>query len=341
MNRKSAVLVGAKEFKIVEEAIPTVGDNDILVKLVACGLCHTDVPTYLGASDLAFNKFGQPVSVPGVNFPAITGHEPVGIVQEVGKNVTKFKVGDFAGGFIQNAFTSHIVINENMIFKISDKVEDLKHCLAEPLTCISNILRAANPKFGDYTAVVGCGLMGLLTIAGLSKCGAREVIAIDFSDERLEKAKEMGATITINPSKVDVYDEIQEITNVNGVDVVVEITGSLKGLNTALKIVRNADIFGYKGRGKILTSSVYARPETWDPEMGANLMLKAPILHSAHPTYSDDYERDVMIGVDAYIKGILPMDKLVTHEFTLEEIGKGFEMLASGDTSMLKGIVVF
>ena len=105
--------------------------------------------------------------------------------------------------------------------------------------------------------------MGLLTISGLKARNLKNLIAIDLDDDRLEQAKKYGATVTINPRTEDVMDRILEITSGKGVDVSVELSGSLKGLETAVKIARFAGMLDHKGRGKVLMSTLYGKEEKW------------------------------------------------------------------------------
>lgn len=341
MKTRMIYLTGPKQLEIVEEEIPVVGDNQILVKMISSGLCHSDVPPYLGISAKGVNRQGNRTMAEKVEYPAAIGHEPVGEVLEVGKNVKRFKVGDLCGGAKTGSFGDYIVADEKIMFQIPKGTRDVKHCLVEPLACIVNIVKAAKVNFGDYVAVIGCGMMGLMTIAALSKSGCRELVAIDLLQDRLELAKKFGATYTICPRTQDVDQEVYDLTRNHGMDVVVEITGSLKGLSTAGAIVRNADYFGYQGRGRILIPSLYGKPETWSPKLGYDFMFKSPEIISAHPWYSMSVEEDAEQAVWAYDKGILPLDEIITHEFKLEDTQKGFDFMANADPSFLKGCVIF
>ncbi len=80
-------------------------------------------------------------------------------------------------------------------------------------------------------------------------------------------------------------------------------------------------------------------PETWDPETGYNLMYRSPIIHVTHPWYAMDYRACGITGVEAYCKGILPMNELITHEWKLEDIQAGFDMMASRNLRFIKGII--
>lgn len=339
MKRKLAVLTGPKKFTIIEEEMPQIQPHEVLIKIVAVGICHTDMPTYMGQSAMGMDEHGHFEMVKELKYPTAVGHEPVGIVEAVGSAVTNFKPGDYTGGFIMPSFASHIVAPAMLCVPIPKDIENLENCLVEPLTCVANIVQSANPKLGDSVAVVGCGFMGLMTIAGLSHSGAKNIVALDIQDERLDLAIKFGATHTINPMKNNLKKEMLTLTGNKGFDVVVEITGSLKGLKTATSIVKYADLLGPEGRGKILIPSVYGREETWDPEIGYELMFRSPILHSTHPGYSENYMKTAEDAVRAYKTGIFPIGDMITHKFKLEEINEAFELLESNDPTYLKGII--
>jgi threonine dehydrogenase-like Zn-dependent dehydrogenase len=240
----------------------------------------------------------------------------------------------------KGVFATHAYADPATLIVLPPEIKDPKWCLIEPLGATTNIIRAANPEYGDYVAVIGCGAMGLMTLAGLSRSAAREVIAIDLVDSRLEWARKVGATKTFNPQKQNVLSELKELTNGHGMDVVIEITGKLAGLGLACDIVKPAALVGYEGRGKILIPSLYTGKQVWESSLGYQLMFRSPILHSTHPFYSRDYKEDQRRALWGYIKGLLPLNQIITHEFKLEDIAKGFEIADNGTDNYLKGIVV-
>ena len=340
MRRTTAYLTEAEKFDFIEEDIPALAPDDVLYRTLSVGLCHSDIPAYLGESEIVRSEHPYPSMRRGVKFPTVLGHEPVCVVEDVGSAVTKFKPGDVVTGLISNAFSTHIVNKTDGVVKIPRTSKRIEYCLGEPLGCIVNIARAAAPEYGDYVAVVGCGMMGLLTINALRSAGLKEIIAIDLLDSRLENAQNYGATAIVN-AKENVEQRCFEITNGNGVDVVIEIAGNLKGLNTATSIVRIAERYSYRGRGKILAASLYGRVEQWDPNIGYNLMLRAPIIHATHPMYAMDLEDNIRKGVDGYVNGTLPLDEFITHEFKFDQINEAFALMKSNDPSYQKGVLLF
>ena len=339
MKRRVAQLVKPERFEIIEEEIPSFGEKELLVRIVTSGFCHSDMPSWLGES----SQFTDEHDVASVNFPPLYplrfGHEAQGVVEDIGSKVSAFKVGDIVTGSIKPGYASHAICPEDRIFVIPKAPKDPFDCIAEPIMCIVNIVRAACPEFGDTAVVVGCGSMGLLTIGGLRKSGARNLIALDLLDERLEQAKKWGATHTVNPLKEDPEKAVFEISGGEGADVAVEISGSLKGLDTALTVLKHAKLWSHPGRAKLLIPTLYGRDEKWLGKSGYALMNKAPVIHSTHPRYALDIRENYRRAISAYEDDILPIDRMITHRFKLEEINKGFELLASNKDGYTKGVL--
>ena len=181
--------------------------------------------------------------------------------------------------------------------------------------------------------------MGLLTISGLRKSGAHNLVAPDLQDERLEEAKKWGATHTVNPLKEDAGKAVFDISGGNGADVAVEISGSLKGFETALTTLKEAKLWSHPGRAKLLIPTLYGRDEKWSGKNGYALMNKAPVIHSTHPRYAMDIRENYHRAIIAYEDDILPIDRMITHRFKLEEINRGFGLLESNKDGFIKGIL--
>lgn len=350
MKYKKALIVEPRKIELFEEELPVLADDQVLLKTISVGMCHTDLPSFLGSYGNSISKHGfVRMGVGEPKFPIPVGHEPVCEVVEVGKNVKNFKVGQFVGGF-GGKFAEYNIIDDNTrtYCEIPTGGKPIKYCVAEPLGCIVNIVRQASCKFGENIAVVGCGFMGLMVIAGLRKSGANKLVAIDFLDSKLELAKKFGATHTINPAQCEVDDVAWELTNGHFFDVVVEITGSVKGLDTACKIIKQphegsmAEFDGsFRGVGKVLIPSVYSKQEVFPQSLALNLMVRTPVLISTHPTYDTRPRENMQEGIAAYMDGRLPCDEFITHEIPFEQIQTAFELLEHPTPDYVKGIVTF
>ena len=351
MKNRKAYVVAPSRIEIMEEELPKLRDSEVLLKTISVGMCHTDLPAFLGVMGTSVSKYGYArLGVGEEAYPTAPGHEPVAKVVEVGKDVKNFKVGQVVGGF-GGGYADYIVIEDTnrMYCEIPQGIKPVKYCCAEPLGCIVNIVREASCEYGETVAVVGCGFMGLMIIAGLRKSGAKKIVAIDLLDNKLEIAQKYGATDVLNPLKCgEIDDAAYELTDGHFFDVVVEITGSLKGLETAGKIIRwthrePMSVFdgSYRGPGKILLPSVYSKQEPFPTSLAFNLMDRTPLLVPTHPTYSTRPRENMQEGIASYMDGRLPCDDFISHEFKFEDTQKAFEMLAHPDPSYLKGIVTF
>ena len=166
-----AELIEPGRFALREEELSHTEDQ-LLVRITACGMCQYDGVFYKGI-------VGET--------PTRIGHEPVGLVAAVGANVQGFAPGDRVTGLFAylKAFAQYGVAEPEQLVKIPDHVP-LELALGEPLKCIGTILRAAQPELGDHVLVMGCGFMGLLTLAGLVGRAPASLIAVDMQEERLE-----------------------------------------------------------------------------------------------------------------------------------------------------------
>jgi threonine dehydrogenase-like Zn-dependent dehydrogenase len=174
---KAAFIVAPRKIEIREVPTPKINEDEMLVKIEACGVCSSDMPAYVDSlSDEA--KKNNP-------FPRRAGHEPAGTVVEVGKNVKGFKAGDrITGYFADNCYAEFVACNPtdrsarghgSIIEKIPDGVP-FEHALGEPLMSLVSISRTTTPEMGDYVFQVGCGFMGLGIIAGYPSQAAENIV---------------------------------------------------------------------------------------------------------------------------------------------------------------------
>ena len=261
-----------EDFTIEEVILSAPRSQEVLVKIVATGVCHTDAV----ARDLAISPY-----------PIVLGHEGSGIVQQVGDNVTSLAVGDhvvmsFAhcgrcencltghptvcsrfnelnfGGhqednssrlsqgntelatfFGQSSFGTHVVAHERNVVKV-DKDVDL--ALLGPLGCgiqtgAGTVLNRLKPPFGSAIAVYGCGAVGLSAIMAARIAGCQHIFAIDVHESRLQLAKDLGATHTLNGKTADVIQEIRQASG-GGTHYAVETTGAPAVVRQCLHALR-------------------------------------------------------------------------------------------------------
>ncbi|NLI55346.1 MAG: zinc-binding dehydrogenase [Clostridiales bacterium] len=346
MKTTTAVVVEPAKIDFVRQELKPLGEHDLLIKMNSVGLCHSDVPKYTGTCDVDFNQDGYRY-VKSVDYPCVIGHEPVATVVETGKAVTKFCAGQRVTGFIGSAFTEYMVISDAAVFtQVPEAPFDPLTCLGEPLGCTMNIVDNAMAESISRVAVVGCGAMGLMAIAALRGCNLTDLVAVDLAADKRELALQMGATAAVDPRGQDFQQAMFAHTDGNFFDAVIEITGSLRGLETAVSIVKFPHTGGhhempYQTRGRVVSASVYGREETFSRRLGYELMIRSPLICVSHPIGAVSVIRNIERGAEAWRSGKIPMDKLVTHRVKFEEIEKGFEWLLHAPENYVKGIVTF
>lgn len=346
MKRVVAVVTGREQLEFVEEEIPALGPHDLLIRIDAVGLCHTDLPRFLCQQTYGISPRGYR-EVQKVVPPCTLGHEPVGTIIDVGSAVTRFAIGDRVTGNVQDVFATHKVVPDDAILlKLPELPFDYRRCIVEPVGCVVNIINHALEDGAKTVGVVGCGVMGLMTIAGLRARGVQQVVALDVFDEKLETAKKYGATHTVNSIRKNAVDAVHTLTDGGFLDAIVEITGSLKGLQTACSIIKFPRKNGlltnpFTGRGKIVIASVYAKEEPFPLSLANELVLRGPILDAAHPCAGEDLMKNNQAAIDAMVSGQIPLQDMITHTIPFNRLAEGFAWLESAPKGYLKGIVYF
>jgi alcohol dehydrogenase len=172
--------------------------------------------------------------------------------------------------------------------------------------------------------------MGLGIIAGVAHPKIREYIVADLDDSRLKLAKELGATITLNPDKVNVAAEVMKITGGRGVDVAIEVVGHPPGVKLVGEVIKN-------NRAKIIMVGWHQSPDTYE----LFNWIKSPIIYSPQGIgMSTDYQSELKRAMWALQKGIYPMNKLVTHRYKLENIDQAFQDNLKRTSGYIKGVIV-
>jgi S-(hydroxymethyl)mycothiol dehydrogenase len=343
--------------EVVDVVVPDPGANDVIVKIAACGVCHTD---------LAYREGGI-----NDEYPFLLGHEAAGIVETVGEAVTHVEVGDFV---ILNwravcgqcracrrgrpwycfdtfnaskkmtltdgtdltpalgigAFIEKTLIHEGQCTKVNPETDP---AVAGLLGCgvmagIGAAMNTGNVGRGDSVAVIGCGGVGDAAIAGAKLAGATTIIAIDRDPAKLDWATGLGATHTINGAEVDdVVEAVQELTGGNGADVVVDAVGRPETYEQA-----------FYARDLAGTVVLVGVPT---PEMKLELPLvdffsRGGALKSSW--YGDCLpERDFPMLIDLYEQGRLPLEKFVTERIGINDVEAAFDAMKAG--KVLRSVV--
>lgn len=340
---KAAVFYGPNQpLKIEEVKIPKIEQNEILVKIVACGVCNTD----LHYIDHGVQTFKKP--------PMILGHEPSGIVEETGAEVKNFKVGDrvlippvFSCGYCDNCRLGRENICFNMLmlgnhidgaFAEYTKVpaKDCQHLPEDlPLEESSIIADAISTPYhavknraqvrpGDSVVVFGCGGVGINVVQMAAAAGG-SVIAVDIVDKKLDIAKKLGALHTINASDKEGKALIKEIRTLTGggADIAIEAIGNPKTIELASSAVKAGGCHCQVGYTHHNVSINAGRLMFREIEIKGSLGCR-PV----------DYPKII----EMVRTGKIQLKPVVTHKFKLEEIDQAFDLMRKGES--LRSIVV-
>jgi alcohol dehydrogenase len=346
----------SKPLSIEEIELDPPGPGEILVRIAAAGLCH---------SDLSVIEGNRPRPM-----PMALGHEAAGVVEELGAGVDDLKKGDHvvmvfvpscghclpcsegrpalcepgaaangAGTLLSggkrlhrngqdvnhhlgvSGFADYAVISRRSCVKVDPDLPLDEAALfgCAVLTGVGAVINTAKVPAGTTVAVVGLGGVGLSSILGAVASGASRVVAVDLSDDKLGLARQLGATDTFNAGSANAVDEIREALK-GGVEYAFEMAGSVRALELAYKITR---------RGGTTVTAGLPNPTHTFALPPVNLVaeertLKGSYIGTCVPV------RDLPRYVDLYRRGKLPVDRLMSKHLRLEEINEGFDLLAQG-----------
>jgi S-(hydroxymethyl)glutathione dehydrogenase / alcohol dehydrogenase len=344
----------------------SLGSSDVLVRLRAAGLCHTDLEVIEGSL-----RYPMPI---------VLGHEAAGIVEDVGPAVTKVRSGDhvvlswnphcghcfycdrglailcedylakgpravaFDGAskarlpdgralghlMFLGAFGEYCIVQEQQAIPVAKEIPFDRACLigCGVMTGVGAALNLARIGRADTVMIIGCGAVGLSAVQGARLAGAAEIIACDVDDAKLKLAQRMGATWGINAKNDDAASMTKQRTFGRGADIVIEAAGSATAFRTSVEAVRPGGEVIWLGKVDIDTDVAFR----W----GA-LMQEKKIRRSS---YGDARpSRDFPLLARAYLEGRLMLDELITQRIRLDDINRGFAALKSGQA--IRSVVTF
>ncbi|MCF7885015.1 MAG: zinc-binding dehydrogenase [Candidatus Marinimicrobia bacterium] len=315
---KIAKLKGAHDFVIEEKDRPEIGDEECLIRVKACGVCHSELDQWANTLE-------------NLEYPRYIGHEVAGEVIAVGDQVQDIKPDDRVAVWVdQRGYATEVAVEADRIFPIHDSVPFVE-AMAEPLACTTNGVIKANIELADTVALVGTGFMGLILLQQIKLKGATRVIAIDIRDEILEVAEQLGADVTLNPGKENVEERIKEITAGKGVDAAFEVGGKQATLDLTAKIIRMEGkliIFGYHPGLRKIEDLGYWNWMAFDI-INAHFRDLGTILKGAD------------IGIRLLNSGQIKMKPLITNTYPLEDIEAAFQAAQSKPEGFIKSVITF
>ena len=346
------------EVELVGVLVPDPGPGEALVRVQACGVCHTD---------LHYREGGI-----GEDFPYLLGHEASGVVEAVGPDVTGLEAGDFvilnwravcgqcracARGRPWYCFNTHnaaqkmtladgtplspalgigafvekTLVAAGQCTKVDPRI---KPEVAGLLGCgvmagLGAALNTGQVSRGDSVAVIGCGGVGNGAVLGASLAGARSIIAVDVDDRKLEWARQFGATHVINSKDIDPVAGIQSLTSGNGADVVIEAVGRPETYRQAFYA---RDLAGTVVLVGVPTPEMKLELPLLDV-FGRGGSLKSSWYGDCLPS------RDFPMLVDLHLQGRLPLEKFVSETIALGEVEEAFTKMERGE--VLRSVMVF
>ena len=281
---KALVAYGLGDYRLeLDYPVPECGPDDIIIKTEACGICDGDLKCMHGAAMF----WGDEVQPRYVEPPFIPGHEFLGHIVKMGENVSGFSVGDritadqivpcgtcrfcksgrywmcqphaifgFQSGN-NGGMAEYVRYPKNaVISRVPEEMPLEKALLIEPYGCSKHAVDRAQIGSEDVVVISGAGTLGLGMITYARMRNPALLIALDLADNRLEKAKEFGADLVMNPQKEDVTKKVLELTEGYGCDIYIEATGHPSSVQQGLNMIRKL--------GRFVEFSVFGQPATID-----------------------------------------------------------------------------
>ncbi|MBC7128566.1 MAG: alcohol dehydrogenase catalytic domain-containing protein [Thermoplasmatales archaeon] len=324
-----------KDVRVEEMPTPEIGDREILVKVRASGICGSDVMEWYRIKKA----------------PRVLGHEITGDIVKVGKNVKKFKVGDRVfvshhvpcnkckyclegehticdtlrstnfdpGGFAEYIRVPEINVDRG-VFILPDEISYDEGVFIEPLACVVRGFKIADIRANKTILIVGSGIAGLLQIKLAKAWGAKKIIAVDINDYRLKKAEEFGADLALKAGE-DIEKKIREFNDGWLADKVILSAGAVDAFIQALKCVE---------KGGTLLLFAPLKP---DKEIPINIFdiwnRGIRIVSSYAGSPADIYE-----AIEILKNKKIEVEDMITHRLSLDEIQKGFNLVAEAKESI-------
>ena len=338
---KAAIYQEVEQIGIAEVEIPTPKPDYVLLEVKSCGICGSDLHSYWG-------HWGRGSKA--------SGHEISGVVVELGEGVNNVKVGDRvcvecfshcgkcvycrngaynlclnrggASGGEHSGYAEYGIAHSSSLYLLPESFSFEEGVLIEPLAVSHRTLCQAQATHHDRVVILGSGSIGLFCLAAAKALGVRETIISTKYEHQAQVAQELGADHVIRIAKQNLREEVRQITNNLGADVVIETIASPENFDDALSIVR--------GKGRVVLVGGYHKP--LEVNLGSIVGLEATIIGSNCYGYSG-IRTDFEASTDLIASKKVPAMKLVTHRFPLSEIDEAFRVAADKNSGSIKVLV--
>jgi L-iditol 2-dehydrogenase len=331
---KAVVLEDRKIIVYKDVPTPEPGPGHLRLRIKAVSICGSDIKRYVDGHRM---------------YHLILGHESAGVIDRVGKGVSEDYIGkhaaviplvpcfeceqcqrgyysachnySFIGSRQSGCYAEFVEVPERNIFIVPEKLSFEHVALIEPSTVARHMLALGDFKRGETAIVLGAGSIGLMAVQWLRILGAKRIIVTDILEDNLRIASEIGAHVTINPSKVDAVKEIQKLVG-DGADLTLEATGVPQVLEQSLSFTRP--------RGKIVLAGNQPLDKSLPLTFIENMMRREISLIGCFMSYSAPFPgHEWTETIDALLNGSLDMDKLISHRFPLSKAPAVFEKIGA------------
>ena len=342
-DMKVAVMNGIGKMGFERRPVPVAGPKEVLVRLEYVGICGSDLHYYESG------RIGDYVVKP----PFVLGHEPGGTVVAVGKEVTDLKPGDrvalepgktcgecefcktgrynlcpdvvfFATPPVDGVFAEYVAHPASLCFKLPDTVSTLEGALIEPLAVGFHAAVQGGAQAGQTAVVMGAGCIGLVSMMALRAMGVSRVYVVDILENRLQKAKELGATEAIRGDLTDAVEEVLKLTDQKGVDLVIETAGTEITTRQAIALTKKGAtivLVGYSASGEMTLPVSLAL----DKELTFKTVFR--------------YRHIYPMAIEAVADGRVNLKGIVTNIYPFDEIQRAMDESIHNKQEIVKAVI--
>lgn len=313
---RTAVLEEAGRFELLDEPVPSIEPDEVLLKVGACGVCASELDMFAGLAGHA-------------SYPWRPGHEVSGIVEQVGDEVARLDPGDNVAAWVtERGFSEYVAVKASYCF--SSGTVPLELALGEPLACAVNAVELAGISMGDDVVIIGAGFMGHLVQKLVELRGPRQVIVADAREDALERARAFGATRVVDVTSESLVDVVTDATDGTGADVTLEVTGVQGPLDLVGDITRMSGTVAIVGYHQGAPRAIPLGHWNW---MAFKIV-------NAHFRDVGTILGGMRTGMRLLTSGRISLDDLVTHRFSLDEVTGAFQTAIDKPEGFVKATVI-
>lgn len=334
----AVTLQGPGDLQTQRLPVPSVRRGGVRIRVEAAGICGTDVLVYQGKYAAAL--------------PLVIGHEFAGVVEQIGADVPGLRKGDRVaveaswgcgiclicqrgetslcharvslGRTRSGCFAEYVVVPARAVHKLPASVSVLQAQALVTIACAIRALRRGRPEVGERVAIFGPGVSGLTLLQLVLRTGAAQVVFFGTRESRLALARELGAAATLSVHRADWAEQARELTSGRGFDLVFEVSGSRDALSQAIEVAGHG--------GRIVAFSIYDGPIDGFP---AEALYAKEVTIAGTRGGAGGYAP----GLDLLARGQIAMEPLISHQLSLKEAKKGFDLIEGRDEDVLRVVL--